>query len=346
MNKIKIGILQIHPHTLWRKGGGEIHARKHVQYGNTPEFETEFFNFSTPDKYDIIHYFGHSYQMNDIGKFARQEGIKVIGTPILYPATRIARYKWFLQFGRKLPFPTTLNLRQYLLQESDVLIANSQPEAEYLNKAYGIEEEKIKTIGTGVDRSYLSFAPDKKYLPDPVHKMDRYFLMTGRITPLKNQLEVVRLFKKLRLNLVLLGRADSDYPNYINDLRKEIEQTENIIWIEDILPDSNELKACYAFARAHILWSTTEVAALVNMEALSLGCLCICRNLPTTYDIMKENAFYAHDLKELEHQILNVKNITPGEKEERRIKGVNEIKQHRTWEHLVSETCKLYKNIL
>ena len=345
MSKIKIGIVQLNPQTLWRKGGGEIHARKYIEYGNNDDVEISIFDFNSPQHYDIIHIFGSAYNLNEIGKYAKLENIKVVHTPILYPTESVFKYKLFLKFGTYLPFPTTLNLRQELLMSADVLIANSIPEAKYIQNAYTINESKIKVLATGVDSSFLKYEFSENDLPQEIRHLENYILMVGRVTPLKNQLDVLKLLKG-NYNLVLVGQADKSFPEYENEVREIVNKNEHVFWFENLNQNDNSLKAIYANAFCHILWSKTEVAALVNMEAAALGTLLISRNLQTTKDIMKEYSLYASYEIELLHNIKQLELLTSVQKTEKIEETKKYIKENYTWEKIVQDSIDIYKKLL
>jgi glycosyltransferase involved in cell wall biosynthesis len=345
LNKIKIGIVQLNPHTLWRKGGGEIHARKYIEFGNSENYEISIFDFNSPKAYDIIHIFGSAYNLNEIGKYAKLENIKVVHTPILYPTENVFKYKMFLKFGTFLPFPTTLNLRQELLMSADVLIANSKPEASYIQEAYSINENKIKVLGTGVDSSFLEYEFSENDLPQEIRHCEKYILMVGRVTPLKNQLNVLKLLKD-NYNIVLVGQVDKSFPEYESEIRILIEENKNIYWYENINQQDNSLKAIYANAFCHVLWSITEVAALVNMEAAALGTLLISRNLQTTKDIMKGHSLYASNETELLHNIKQLELLTLVQKSERIAETKKYIKEKYTWEKIVQNSIEIYNQLL
>ncbi len=337
--------MQLNPHTLWRKGGGEIHARKYIEYGNTDEIEISIFDFNSPKKLDIIHIFGSAYNLNEIGKYAKLENIKVVHTPILYPNERVLKYKLFLKLGKLLPFPTTLNLRQQLLQSADVLIANSSPEAKYIQNAYAIDENKIKVLGTGVDGNFLKYKFSENDLPQEIRHLKKYILMIGRVTPLKNQFSVLQLLKE-NYTIVLVGQADKSFPEYEKEIRKITSENENIFWFEHLNQQDNSLKAIYANAFCHVLWSNTEVAALVNMEAAALGTLLIARGLSTTKNIMKEHCMYAKTETELLHNIKQLELLTAFQLTEKKEALQKYISKNYTWEKIVDDNIEIYKKLM
>lgn len=345
-NPYKVGILQINPHTLWRKGGGELHAAKYIEHGCTDQFIVEPFDFARAAEYDLIHYFGSAYQMNEIGKFAQAEGIKMVGTPILYPSGQRLKYKLFLQFGKRLPFPTTLNLRQELLEHTDALIANSQPEADYIADAYSIEQNKITTLGTGVSKNFCDYTFQESDLLKELIHFRPYALMVGRVTPLKNQLAVAKLFVNRKSNLVLLGKADPDEMGYLEELNKMVANNENIKWIEGVTSGGNELKAIYHQALCHILWSRTEVAALVNMEAMALGCPTLSRNLPTTTSIVKEYGLIAGSEKELLMKLDEIVNWDQEARNQYTAAAQEYVLRNHTWEGIVQKSLDIYSSLL
>lgn len=344
--KYTVGILQANPHTLWRPGGGELHARKYVEHGNTDEFSIELFDFNDPGKYDLLHYFGNGYQLNDFGTYARHEGIRVVGTPILYPSANTLKYRMFLRLGAALPFPTTLNLRRNLLHEADVLIANSQPEADYFTAAYDVPSDRIRVLGTGVDKDFFSYRYQYEDLPERLRQLKLYVLMTGRVTPLKNQLAVLRQLAGGTLPVVLVGRPDSGEQKYIAEIERVIDTHDHFHWIKGLDAGSASLKAVYARALCHVLWSSTEVAALVNLEAAALGCPIISRGHATTRSIMGAHALYAVNEKELEQRIAEVAALNPEKRMELTESARAYVCSRYTWEGIVAASLDIYRELL
>ena len=344
--KYKVGILQINPHTLWRKGGGEVHASKYIEHGNNEQFEVEAFDFTLAAQYDLIHFFGSAYQMNEIGKYAQAEGIKVVGTPILYPSENNLKYKMFLAFGKKLPFKTTLNLRQELLQDCDALITNSEPEANYISNAYGIKTSKLTTLGTGVSQSFFDYGFQENDLPIEVGNMMPYCLMVGRVTPLKNQLIVAESLKNTKHNLLIVGKPDPAENAYCQKLEEIAANCANIHWIKGTRAESNDLKAIYNQALCHILWSSTEVAALVNMEAMALSCPTVSRNLPTTKSILQEHGSFAGSEHELINQIELIENWDNSQRLSFTQAAKKHVQENHTWEKIVQKSMNIYLDLL
>ncbi len=344
--KYKIGILQINPHTLWRKGGGEVHAAKYIEHGNTDKFAIETFNFTKASDYDLIHYFGSAYQMNEIGKYAQAEGIKVVGTPILFPSENNLKYKIFLAFGKKLPFKTTLNLRQELLYNCDAIIANSEPEAHYIADTYRIASNKISVLGTGVSKSFFEYQFKERDLPEEAKKMNPYCLMVGRVTPLKNQLTVAEKLKGTKHNLLIVGQPDPAEESYCEQLDLMVRGHNNLHWIKGSHPDSNDLKALYNQALCHILWSRTEVAALVNMEAMALNCPTLSRDLLTTKSILKEHGNYASAEYELLDEINNIMNWSNDKRKDFVFNAKKHVQENNSWETIVERSLNIYSSLL
>lgn len=346
MKKYKIGILQINPHTLWRKGGGELHAKKYIELGNNSEFSISYFQFENAAEYDLIHFFGSAYQMNEIGKYAQLQEIKVVGTPILFPSTAVSKYRVALAISKQMPFKNSLQMRNELLHDSDLLIANSLAEKNYLANAYKVPAEKIKVLGTGVSENYLNYHFDISHVPDEIKHLKNYLLVVGRVVSLKNQLEILEIFKKENYPLVLVGQADPDEKEYVQQVQAMVEKYQHFYWLKNLQADSNALKATYHQALAHILWSKTEVAALVNIEAMALACPVICRDLISTKSILKNHALFAQDAASLKKAVSQITNWDQEQRKTFVTENKNLIEEKFTWEKLIAQNLIWYKELL
>lgn len=341
-----VGILQLNPHTFWHRGGGEVHASKYLQLLNQSGYHAEWFDLKNPKRYDILHFFGANIQLAEWGKYAQKEGIKVVGTPILFPSESTLKYRAFLAFDRLLPFPTTLRLRKQILDDSDALIANTEAEKRYLVSAYATDESKITVLGTGIDQQFLNWQGSNQHLPEQVRNLDAYFLMVGRVTPLKNQLKVMQLLAGKPFKLVICGPPDAYESNYI----KQIESicathSQQFIWIKGLNPDSEELKALYAFSFAHLLFSDTDVAPLVNVEAAGLGTLVLSRAHITVKEILGQHAYYV-DENNLIETLEMIQKMSEAERKQRIEKARNHVAQNFTWENIVQQSALIYTTLL
>lgn len=343
---MKIGIMQLNPHTFWNRGGGEVHAAKYLKWLPSFGCEAEYFDYLNPKKYDIVHIFGANVQLAEWALYAQKEGIKVVHTPILFPSRNTLKYRFFLKLDAFLPFPTSLRMRKEMLEAPSLIIANTQEEKSYISRAYGIGEKKIKVLGTGVDSDLLSFRPESRFLPQEVSEKLPFALMVGRVTPLKRQLEVLRMLKGSGLNLVLVGPPDSSETSYINEIERIIsENPHQFVWIKGLRPESDSLRSIYAYASCHILFSKTDVAPLVNMEAAALGTpICTVAHI-TVKEIMGNLAHYISEENVVE-TIRGCINQTGAEREKESAKLQEFIRQKFTWEALVEKNVEWYKALL
>jgi glycosyltransferase involved in cell wall biosynthesis len=340
-----VGILQINPHTFWKRGGGEIHATKYLELIKNHGIHAERFNFNDPTKYDILHFFGANIQLAEWGKYALKEGIKVVGTPILFPTGNTFKYKAFLKLDQYLPFPTTLRVRKEILFHSNHLIANTHAEKRYLSDAYGISENQISVLGTGVDQASFDADPKRDDLPEAISTTASYVLMVGRVTPLKGQLTVLRKLSETNIPLVLCGPPDLYEQDYIQEIREWIRKKPGqFYWIEGLPPDSSALKALYRFAKCHLLFSDTDVAPLVNMEAAAFGTLVVTRPHVTVMEILGSHGRYVN-----ENTLVSCLESVLALNESDRNSEISRLRTHVqsafTWEKIVENTVTIYKSL-
>lgn len=346
--KTKVGIFISNPETIWRSGGGELHAQAYLDLLDRSDFEVDYFHPVKFKSLDILHYFGSNYQLGEYGRYARMEGILVVGTPILFPVSRPWRHKLYLRFSELLPTATTIGIRKQLLLNSDKVIANSRPEAMYFSNVYGVPEAKIEIIPTGVGDEFLSYVPGRPFLGEQMPFLgEPYWIMVGRVLPLKGQVAVAQMFAtSASSRLLIVGQPSSGHEEYCVELSEIVKANSNLMWIEGIRHGDPLLKELYSRAVGHILWSQTEVAALVNLEAGALGTLVVSRGHTTTRDILGDYAFYADNISELKNLVQRLTQLSEAE----RIMYTSRLRQYiaenHTWPELVSRTAKLYKRLI
>lgn len=343
---MKVGIMQLNPHTFWNRGGGEVHAAKYLKWLPSFGCDVELFDYSEPKAYDLIHIFGANLQLAEWALFAKREGIKVVHTPILFPSRNTLKYRLFLKLDAILPFPTTLRIRKETLEASDLVVANTGEEMNYLAAAYRISPQKMKVLGTGVDRELLSFQPDKCFLPEGVSDKFPYALMVGRVTPLKRQLEVLKKLEGSDCKMVLVGPPDRSAGLYLAEIEGLIDRNPNqFVWIKGLEAESEVLRSVYAFAACHVLFSQTDVAPLVNMEAAALGTPVVTVPHITVKEIMGHMAHYVNE----ENILSTIRDFLNKRELDRRRESAELkkfIEQRYTWEALIAKNVEWYKELL
>lgn len=238
----------------------------------------------------------------------------------------------------------TKKCMRYMIDNSDILLPNSQEEINELIKFIGIREEnvikKVHIIPNAADFQLSDKSIDnilERYSIPP-----NYVLQVGRIEFIKNQVQTIKALENHPdIPIVFIGREkDIQYAAFV---KQEASKRTNVYFIPEI-PHS-EVQFFYKKALVHVLPSLRESPGLVSLEALSNNCKIVVSNskfCPSdTYfkDIASiANPLSKNDLKnKIFREIGTPRNFDVIRKK---------IEKCFSWEKAAFETFTAYKNLV
>ncbi|HEX3780071.1 MAG TPA: D-inositol-3-phosphate glycosyltransferase [Pseudonocardiaceae bacterium] len=231
----------------------------------------------SPGYYDMVH--SHYWLSGQVGWLARQRW----GVPLVHTAHTLARVKNLALAKGDTPEPKLRVIgEQQVVDEADLLVANTGVEAEQLLRLYAAEPDQVLTVPPGVDLD--RFTPGdssaaREQLGVPADAL--VFAFVGRIQPLKAPdvllraaAELLRREPALRSRLVVLivgGASGSglDRPTALAELAAELGIAEQVRF----LPPQRgaDLARVYRAADAVAVPSHNESFGLVALEAQACG---------------------------------------------------------------------------
>jgi len=191
-------------------------------------------------------------------------------SPFLKPAFQIYNLSQAIRSVRSRAFYSRdyLESRKSALRAADVLLPNSDEEAELVAKDFSIPLAEIRAktvvVPNAVDLEVLS-----RDAQDPVPELTGFVLCVASISPGKNQLGLLRaLYDMPEIPIVLRGsERDADYAK---EVRKLAELRGNVRILGELKDE--EVAILYRKARVHVLASFRESTGLASLEALASGC--------------------------------------------------------------------------
>ena len=180
---------------------------------------------------------------------------------------------------KKLNLKIRYNRMKRILKYADIILPNSQLEAELIFTNFKSEKDKIKVIYNGIGKAFESCR-----LIDSERK---YALQVGRIELQKNTHLTIRACKELNIPLVLVGNvADNEYYKLCLEEGRDSDLT--------VLNNKNheELIKIYRKAKIHILPSYRETPGLVSLEAGVLGCNIVSTNVGSSKEYFGDLVSY------------------------------------------------------
>lgn len=216
------------PHTFQAPGGGEnqlVQTGRHLEAIGIP---VRLFSPWT-DRIEtgrLLHLFGMSRDGLELARVAKARNVPVVLSPIFWyeprtiaaleqdPIRKLASLgAWTL---RRL-FSKTPSWRRELLGLADLILPNSQSEADQLVRYFGVCRERIRIVPNGVIPSFGQ-ASGELFLD--CHGRAPFVLFVGRIEPRKNPLGLIRAIRKIGVPLVLIGAAPPGCESYEAECRR------------------------------------------------------------------------------------------------------------------------------
>ncbi|MBC7396379.1 MAG: glycosyltransferase family 4 protein [Bdellovibrionales bacterium] len=154
-------------------------------------------------------------------------------------------------------------------QIPDLWLPTTATESACLTHTWHVSARKCFVVPNAVSDRF--FNPD----PAPFRKWSQFekpfALHVGRFHPVKNQLKLIRAFKKTKIPLLLIGGADLDHLDYFQQCSDEARGQDNIRLLGSLPMDSDLLPSAYSAAKLFLLPSEFETYGLAAFEAVAAG---------------------------------------------------------------------------
>jgi polysaccharide pyruvyl transferase WcaK-like protein len=173
--------------------------------------------------------------------------------------------------------------RQAIANSATVALPNSEVDAEYLSRAFGLDLARCVVVPHGVSPLFAEARPQ---LFADKYRLEDFVLCVGRIEAKKNQLSLIAATRGTGLPLVIVGRPNPEA--YLDLCRR---YADNKVLFLDPLP-LDELASAFAAARVHALVSWFEAPGLVSLEAASAGCNVVSTDRGSPPEYLAEHAWY------------------------------------------------------
>lgn len=340
-------LFYVYPTAFQAPGGGEVQLLQTKKNLEQLGVSVKLFD-PWQDKlkdYDLIHTFGSVKDCLPVMKEARAAGIKNVLSTICwyswksswhtYPEPK-SRLISMARHAAKEFFPFVPSERKRMMEISDLLLPNSESEAEQLVRYFGADRKKIISVPNGVDLSFSQSSPDafvQKY------GFKDFILCVGRIEPRKNQLNMVRALNNLKVPVLFIGQPVPHYMDYFERCKKEA--APNIHFLGALPHESGLLASAYAACHTFVLASWLETPGLAALEAGLAGANVVITTEGATKEYFKEFARYARpespgDIREKIESSL----AAPKSNELK-----NHIQQTYPWKAVAEKTLQAYQTL-
>lgn len=330
-------------------GGAVVKMRKLREYLQKVGHQVDCFDpWRTKIRgYDIYHHFSWFPADLPMIRFAKAEGVKIVIETMYWDSFRYAlrfpalgapgRAKALVNLLMKTFLPWLTSGRR-ILTLADLLMPNSQVEANLLVRHFGVDPRKISVALNGVDKRFSETTSDLFF---GRYGLRDFVLCTGMIEPRKNQLTLIRALKGTHLPLVLMGNCPGIHRWYYERCRKEANP--NVHFLENVDHDDPLLASAYAASGVLAVPSWHETTSKSALEAALAGKnIVMTTYAPAAREYLGDRVFYVNpgDMDGLRKAIRLAHQRSPDPNLKRR------AEQSYLWETVAGERVHLYEQLL
>ncbi|HUT13306.1 MAG TPA: glycosyltransferase [Thermoguttaceae bacterium] len=220
---------------------------------------------------DCLHLFGSLPEHLPVVEAARRRNVPVVLSTITWfdlanclrePGPILRRLAACTKFLIRAACPQLPSWRRRLYHAADLLLPNSNAEAQQLVRYFGVPLERIQIVQNGADCRFAR--ADAEPFARRVGTRD-FVLYPGRIEPRKNQLGFLKAMRGAGVPIVILGDAVPGYGWYLAKCREVADH--HVRFVPRIDHDDPLMASAYAACGCLALASWFETPGLVALEA-------------------------------------------------------------------------------
>jgi glycosyltransferase involved in cell wall biosynthesis len=249
------------------------------------------------EDFRLLHLFGMSREGLELATVARRRGVPVVLSPICWLEPKAlyrlapgrARGAWDVaKWGVKRVVPRVRGWRDALVWATDLLLPNSEAEADQLVRYFRARSDSIRVVPNGVDPRFGHAHPGPFR---SLHGAGEFVLYAGRIEPRKNVLGLILGAKRAGRPVVVVGDAPPGCEPYLAECREAGQGVAT--WYGGVEHDDPRLASAFAAARVFALPSWFETPGLAALEAGLAGAAVVVTPNGCTREYFGDLAEYA-----------------------------------------------------
>lgn len=312
----------------------------------------------TRKSYDLIHFHALVPASSVLSKLQnRIPTVMTWGDPYL-PLLENPDWKKYiaLRFGQSITERIiSYSLQKYVVSKVSVILAVSFNLKTRLVKLFGLPEWKVKIVPPGVDTSV--FRPGLQFgdlmARHRIRQESKVVMCPARITPLKNQAELIRALSQLKIELktaklLFVGALTNEqYHRYLIKLSKELGLANDVIFTGPVQPE--DFPRYYNMADVVVLPSISEGLPSSLLESMSCGRPTLASDIPSNIEVgtnMEDIVYYK--LFDINDLVCKIKQILVDREWACRIANNARLTAQRKydWSHIANSTLQIYLNIV
>lgn len=229
-------------------------------------------------EFDLIHVF-----CTGSGNQRIVEAANDLGIPVVLSSVFSLPYGRFEGWRNRLLHKLICRLSRYSLNTtwgqvnrafrgSARIIVLGAAEAKAITENFDVDPSVIRTIPNGIGEAF--FNADRSVFLSSWTGCRPIVLMSGNISPAKNQLAAVRAVRDLEADLILFGSAGESQKSYLDTCLSE--GRDKVHYLGSRALDDPYYASAYAAAAVTVLPSRTEVTPNVILESLAARTPAVC----------------------------------------------------------------------
>lgn len=239
-----------------KSGGVQVRLNNHIKYLKYKNVYVKKFDKWNDliDDFDIIHIFKINLDTYSLVHYCRKKNIRVVASSVIALEKKYSIY-FGLFVSKFFKIKTGYWFVKSILESVDVVVAQTILEANFIEKVYSINLNKIKIIPNGIN---INFDENNKSLQlKGVDLGKPYVLQVGRFDKNKNQLNVIKALNGSGIQVIFVGGEYFDEKQYFCEC-KELADS-NFIFLDWIKSDDPLLQSLYLNAKVVVLPSHKEI---------------------------------------------------------------------------------------
>ena len=286
-------LVQIRSNHDAQEGGDTVHAQRTVEQLAELGVDVEVSGAIAPDldPYDLVHLFNTEIVEPTFRHAlrARSCGLPIVLSPVFWRGEPIRDESYALADRENLS-RREWAMRAIVYGLADVLLPNSQAEADVIGARFSARSDVVFVARLGVEEAF-AHGDGERF--SQRHGLPRrgFVLCAARIEPRKNQHRLIEACAELGLPLVLAGAVYEDREAYADECRAlAAERGADVHFLPHL--NADELADAYAAARVHALPSLWESVGLSSVEAALAGCAVVSTANCGIHEYLGDGAWY------------------------------------------------------
>ncbi len=307
-------------------GGGEIQLLRSREALQAAGLDVLLYDLWRPqfNEVDLVHFFSVQGGSSQFCEHVKNLGLPLVISPIIWLTEDNLTEMPIGEIG-------------HLLGLSDMILPNSEAEANQLSKFFNLSKDKFVTTHNGIDVSFAE--PISGELFRERFGLERPFLLNvANIEPRKNQLSLIRAAAGLDMDLVVLGNVR--FQSYFDQCLRE--GAEFVKYLGYVDHEDDLLKSAYSACEAFVLPSVLETPSLAALEAAASGARIAITSEGSTKEYFQDLATYVDpkDVADIRQGIITALERPRDDR----------LRKHTldnfTWSHTAEQLIRAYGRVL